>query len=68
MKKIKKESKVEIKEECKTCNHLEHARDYFHDQYHKEQEKTKALVAAISVLSTELKEANHTIEMLQEDN
>lgn len=66
MKKNKKE--VEQKEECKTCNHLEHARDYFHGEYHKEQEKVKALVSAISVLSAELKNANETIKMLEEDN
>lgn len=66
MKKVKKE--VESKEECKTCTHLEHARDYFHEQYHKEQEKVKALVAAISVLSAELKDASETIKMFEEDN
>lgn len=66
IKKTKKE--VEQKEECKTCNHLEHARDYFSGEYHKEQEKVKALVAAISVLSSELRDANETIKMLEEDN
>jgi hypothetical protein len=66
MRKVKKE--VELKEECKTCNHLEHARDYFLAEYHKEQEKVKVFVAAISVLSSELKEASHTVEVLNEDN
>lgn len=66
--KKQKTVKVEEKDECKTCTHLENARDYFHEQYHNEQEKVKALVSAISVLSAELIDANETIKMLEEDN
>lgn len=66
--KKQKTVKVEEKDECKTCIHLENARDYFNEQYHKEQEKVKTLVSAISVLSAELKDANETIKMLEEDN
>ena len=68
MKKIKKESKVETKEECQRCEHLENARDYFHQQYHKEQEKVKTLVDTVAMLSAELKDATETIKMLEEDN
>ena len=69
-----KKSKDEVKvkdnrqDECQKCEHLENARDYFHEELHKEQDKVKVLVATVAMLSEALKDANETIEMLQEDN